>query len=129
MATLTVSATLTYGDTTPDGAVPSREPLTFSLSYTESSCKTVQIPANTTDFSIELDTVSAPKFLFAKALDTDVTVKLSDGVVVTPTPTSLAAASGWIMLANPNGQAIKELLVTTPVSPASGARVKVLAFE
>lgn len=129
MATLTVSATLTYGDTTPDGAVPCRTPLTFSQAYTEQSIKTVQIAASVTDFSVVLDTVTAPKFLFVQSDTTDVTVKLSDGVVVTPTPTSLSENGGWIMIANPNGQAIKELLITTPASPIGGARVKILAFE
>jgi len=129
MPNLTVSVTLTYGDITPDGAVPCREPLTFTLAYTEASIKTVQIAASTVDFPILVDTVGAPKFIYAKSEATDVTVKLSDGVVVTPTPTSLSAEGGWIMIANPNGQAIKSLLVTTPASPASGARVKVIAFE
>ncbi len=129
MPTLTVTATLSYGSTTPDGAVPCREPLSFTLSYDEQSIKTVHIPASTTDFAITLDTVSAPKFVFAKAEATDVTVKLSDGVVATPTPTSLSENGGWIMISNPNGQAINRLLVTTPASPTGGARVKVIAFE
>ena len=129
MPNLTVTATMVYGDITPDGAVPCREPLSFTLAYTEASIKTVQIAASTTDFPISVDTVGAPKFIFAKSESTDVTVKLSDGVVATPTPTSLSEDGGWIMLANPNGQAVKSLLVTTPASPASGARVKVIAFE
>lgn len=129
MANLTVSATLTYGDTTPDGAVPCRTPLTFTLAYTEQSIKTVQIAASTTDFVVTLDTVTAPKFIFVESDTTDVTVKLSDGVVVTPTPTSLSEDGGWIMLSNPNGQAINRLLITTPASPVTGARVKIIAFE
>jgi hypothetical protein len=129
MPNLTVVATLTYGDTTPDGAVPCREPLNFTLAYTEASIKTVQIAASSTDFAINVDTVGSPKFIFAKAELTDVTVKLSDGVVASPTPTSLSPDGGWLMLANPNGQVIKTLLVTTPASPTSGARVKVIAFE
>lgn len=129
MPKLTVAATLTYGDTTPDGSVPCREPLSFTFDYTEQSIKTVQIPASTTDFAINVDTVGAPKFLFAKSETTDVTIKLSDGVVVTPTPSALSEEGGWIMLANPNGQVIKTILVTTPASPTAGARVKVIAFE
>lgn len=129
MANLTVSATLTYGDTTPDGAVPCRTPLTFTLAYTEQSIKTVQIAASVVDFSVTLDTVTTPKFLFVECDTTDVTVKLSDGVVVTPTPTSLSEDGGWIMISNPNGQAIKQLLITTPASPVTGARVKIIAFE
>jgi len=129
MANLTVSATLTYGDTTPDGAVPCRTPLTFTLAYTEQSIKTVQIAASVTDFSVTLDTVTAPKFLFVESDTTDVTVKLSDGVVATPTPTSLSEDGGWIMISNPNGQTIKQLLITTPASPVTGARVKIIAFE
>ena len=129
MPTLTITGSLSYGSTTPDGSVPCREPLTYSLTYTEQSIKTVQIAASTTDFPITLDTVGSPRFIFAKAELTDVTVKLSDGVVASPTPTSLAESGGWIMIANPNGQTINRLLVTTPASPTSGARVKVLAFE
>lgn len=129
MATLTVSATLQFGDTTPDGAVPCRIPLTFTLDYTEESVKTVAIAASATDSSIELDSVTAPKFLFVRSLATDVTVKVTDGVTADPTPTSVAEDGGWVMLANPNGQAINQLLVTTPASPATGARVQVIAFE
>lgn len=129
MPSLTAALTLTYGDTTPDGAVPCRVPLTFTMAYTEQSIKTVQIPASTTDFPVNVDTVGSPKFIFAEVDTTDVTVKLSDGVVVTPTPTSLSESGGWLMIANPNGQQIKTLLVTTPASPATGALFKVIAFE
>lgn len=129
MPNLTVAATMTYGDTTPDGAVPCREPLNFTLAYSEASIKTVLIAASSTDFAVDVDTIGTPKFIFARAELAEVTVKLSDGVVATPTPTSLSSDGGWLMIANPNGQAIKTLLVTTPASPASGARVKLLAFE
>jgi hypothetical protein len=129
MPTLTVTSVITYGSTVPDGSVPMREPVSMTFTYTEQSIKTVQIAANITDYSVTLDTLDAPKFVFIQAVETDVTVKLSDGTVVTPTPTALAVASGWVMLANPAGQPIKEFLVTTPASPTTGARVKFLAFE
>lgn len=129
MPTLTVAATLTYGGTTPDGAVPCRMPINFALDYTEQSIKTVQIAASTTDFPITVDTVGSPKFLFARSDTTDVILKLSDGVTADPTPTGLSEDGGFIMLANPNGQAITQLLVTTPASPTGGARVTVIAFE
>lgn len=127
MPTLNVSATISYGSTVPDGAVPCREPLSFSLSYAESSIKIVQIAAGSVDFPVSLDTVSSPKFVFIQSVETDVTVKLSDGN--TDVPTSVAQAGGWIMLANPNGQAINALLITAPASPVTGARVKILSFE
>jgi hypothetical protein len=129
MPTLTLSATLTYGNTTPDGAVPCREPLEFTVTYTEMALKTVAIPASSTDFSIDLDSVGSPKFLLVQSLETDVTVKLSDGVTADPTPTDVAAADGWVMVAASAGQQINLLLVTTPASPTTGARVRVLAVE
>jgi len=129
MATLTVTTVISYGSTVPDGSVPCREPLSLTFTFTEQSTKIVQIPAATVDFPVLLDTVGAPKFVFVQALETDVTVKLSDGLVVSPTPTSLAQAGGWIMLSNPTGQQIKQFLVTTPASPTTGARVKFLSFE
>jgi hypothetical protein len=127
MPTLTVNATITYGSTVPDGSVPCREPLFYTLNYTESSIKIVQIAASTTDFLVSLDTIGAPRFVFVQAVETDVTVKLSDGV--NDVATTLAQAGGWVMLANPNGQPVNQLLVTTPASPVTGARVRVLSFE
>lgn len=127
MPTLNVSATISYGSTVPDGAVPCREPLSFSLNYSESSIKIVQVAAGAVDFAVSLDTVSSPKFVFVQSVETDVTVKLSNGV--TNVPTSVAQAGGWVMLANPNGQAVNELLISAPASPVTGARVKILSFE
>lgn len=129
MPTLTFSGTLTYGDTTASGSVARREILSLTFTYTETSIKTVVVPASAVDSAIALDSVSAPKYVFVESLETDVTVKLSDGVVATPTPTSLKAASGWVLIANPDGQEINSLLVTTPASPTTGARVRILAFE
>jgi len=129
MPTLTVSTVVTYGSTTPDGSVPTREPYTYSITYSQESVKTLQFAASATDVAVALDTITAPKFLLIQALDTDVTIKLSDGVVVTPTPTALSATQGWLLISNPNGQPIKQFLVTTPASPVTGARVKFLAFS
>lgn len=130
MATFTATLQMSYGETTPVGSnIPARQTVSYTLTYTQESVKTVLIAANTTDFAIDVDTLTAPKVLFVQSLDVDVTVKLSDGVVVTPTPTALAGGSGWIMLANPNGQAIKSVLVTTPVSPTTGAHIQLLAFS
>ena len=129
MPTLTFTGTLTHGDSTTEGAVPCREPLTFSVDYTEDSIKTVSVAAAASDFSISLDSVAAPKFLLVQSRETDVTVKLTDGVTADPTPTQLTAADGWVMIANTNGQPINALLVTTPASPTTGARVRVLAVE
>lgn len=131
MPDLTLSATLTYGESDSDtsGAVPCREPLSFTLTYTEVSIKEVQIASSTTDESITLDSVGNPKFLLVESTETAVDIKLDDGVTSDPTPSKLAEGEGWIMIANPNGQAINEILVTTPASPSSGARVRVLAFE
>lgn len=129
MPTLTATLTLAYGDTTPSGAIPQRLPLTFSFTYTETSVKRVHLAAGVSDSSILLDSVSAPAFLLVRAIDTDVSVKVSDGVVATPTPTALSQAQGWLMVANPSGQPINRLLVTTPASPTTGATIEVLAFE
>jgi hypothetical protein len=129
MPTLTFSGTLTYGSTTPEGSVPCREPLSLSIEYSEAAMKTVQIAANSTDFPITLDSVDSPTFLFIEALETDVTVKLSDGVVLSPTPTDVTENGGWVMIATPSGQQINQLLVTTPASPATGARIRILAVE
>lgn len=129
MATLTFTGTLTHGSSTPEGAVPCREPFSFTVDYTEDSIKTVTVAASTVDGAVTLDTVSAPKFLLVQAVETDVTVKVSDGVTADPTPTQLTAGDGWIMIANTNGQPINALLITTPASPTTGARVRVLAVE
>jgi len=129
MASLTFSGTLTYGDTTAEGAVASREPLTFTVSYTEASMKTVAIEASQIDSPITLDSVGSPKFLLVQSLETDVDIKVSDGIVATPTPTKLSATSGWVLVANPGGQPISSLLVTTPATPSTGARIRVVAVE
>ncbi len=128
MPALEVSLSIAYGDTLPaTNTVPWRKNFTFSLTYTEESIKTVAIPAATTDFPILLDTVTAPKFVFARAVDVDVIIKFVDGA--DEVPTALAAASGWLMIVNPNGQPMDSFLVTTPASPTTGAHVQVLAFE
>lgn len=129
MPTLTIAATLTFGDTTPAGAVPCREPLDFTVTYTEKSDKTVAIAAGVTDQSITFDSVTAPKFVFVQSITTDVTVAVDDGVSTSPTPTALKEGDGWLMIANPDGQTINEILVTTPASPTTGAIVRVLAVE
>ena len=128
MPDVTATLQLSYGDSTPAGQnVPLRSVNTFTLTYTEESVKRVLIAAGTTDFPVTLDTITAPKLLMVRAIDVDVTVKLSDGV--TNTISAAAAASGWIMIANPNGQAVNNLLITTPASPTTGAHVEVIAFE
>lgn len=129
MPTLTVTATVQFGDATTEGAVPCRLPLTYTLSYTEKSEKIVAFGASVTDQSVTFDSVSAPKFLLARSLEGDVTLGLSDGVTADPTPTALAVESGWLMIANPSGQVINEILVTTPASPTTGARVEFICFE
>lgn len=127
MATLNVNMILSYGDTAVQGSVPMRLPLVFTLEYQEETVKTVLIAANQTDVPIDLSTITAPKFLFARTLDVDVTLKLKTGLV--ELPTQLSVAGGWVMIANANGQTINSLLVTTPVSPSSGARLQIISFE
>jgi hypothetical protein len=128
MPILEASVTIAYGDTLPaTGTVPWRKTFPFSLTYNEESIKTVAIPASTTDFLLTLDTVTAPKFIFMRAIDVDVTVKYSDGT--DEVATALSATSGWLMIVNPNGQPMNRFLVTTPASPTTGAHVQVLAFE
>lgn len=128
MPTLTASVTIAYGDTLPaTSTVPWRKTFDFALTYAEESIKTVSIPASTTDFLLTLDTVTAPKFIFMRTIDVDVTVKYSDGT--DEVATALSATSGWLMIVNPNGQPMNRFLVTTPASPTTGAHVQVLAFE
>lgn len=124
---LTATLTLQFGDASVQGAVPARRPLTFSLAYTEESQKIVSVPANTTDQPIALDSVASPKFLFARAIDIDLDVKLVSGS--DEVATNLAVSSGFILIANPSGQAINSLLVTTPASPSTGGRIEIIAFE
>lgn len=126
-ARITATLTLTYGDATPPGNTLMKQNFTFAFDYAEESTKTVHVPASSTDFPITLDTVSAPKFLFARTKDTDVTLKLSDSTDTVPT--ALAAASGWLMLCNPDGQDINRLLVTTGATPAGGAHIEIISFE
>jgi hypothetical protein len=128
MPTATATLTLSYGDSVPAGQnIPNRTTLTFSVEYTEKSLKTVAVPASTVAFPVALDTVAAPKLLLARSLDVDVELGLSDGVDTVAT--ALAAASGWILISNPNGQDVNALTITTPASPAGGARIEILAFE
>lgn len=128
MPNLDVTLSIAYGETLPaTSTVPWRKPFTFSLTYAEESIKTVLLPASTVDFSLTLDTVTTPKFIFMRAVDVDVTVKYTDGT--DEVTTALAAASGWLMIVNPNGQPIRQFLISTPASPTTGAHVQVLAFE
>lgn len=127
MPTLTATLLLTYGPTVPQGAVPQRLPLTYTLDYTEASEKIVHVAANQAAFAITLDSVTAPKFLFARAVDVDVVVALSDGT--DEVETSLSVAQGWLMLSSPAGQSINEIIVTTPATPTTGARIQIIAFE
>ena len=129
MPDLTVASTLTFGDTTPEGAVPCREPLNFTVTYTEKSDKTVAVDAGVSDQSITFDSVTAPKFVLVQSITTDVTITVADGVSADPTPTALKEGDGWLMIANVDGQTINEILVTTPASPTTGAVVRVLAVE
>lgn len=129
MPTLTADLVLTFGDANNDSAVPCREPFKFTLAYTEESTKRYRVPPGSTDLVIMLDTVGDPRFIFIQALENDVTVKLSDGVATDPAPTSVIEANGWIMLANPTGQAIDRLLVTTPASPSEGSLLRIISFE
>lgn len=127
MPQLNVTMTLSYGSPVGTNTTPWKEPLSFTLSYTEESVKTVAIAASTVDFPVALDTVTAPKFLFIRCLETEVTVKLVSGA--DESATAMRPSDGWVMIANSAGQAINSLLVTTPVLPATGARVQILAFE
>lgn len=128
MPTLTATLTLSYGDSVPVGQnVPCRTTHTFTMEYTEKSIKTVAVPAATVLFPVALDTVGSPQFLLVRSLDVDVELGLTDGESVVPT--QLAAGAGWVMIACPNGQDINALGITTPVSPAGGARIEILAFE
>lgn len=130
MPILNASLVVTYGSLIPNGAVPRRDPFLFTLEYTEESSKLVHVPPNMTDYPIKLDSISEPKFLLLSCELADVGIKLSDGLVDGGRVTSaLAAGAGWIMLVHPVGQQIKEILVTTPASPVSGARVRVISFE
>lgn len=129
MPSLTVDMTITHGETADENAVPCREVFNFALTYTEESVKRVRIAAGATDDVVLLDSVDAPKFLFVQSIETDVTVKLSDGVAADIAPTAVAEGDGWIMIANPAGQPLDRLLVTTPASPVEGALIRILAFE
>lgn len=129
MPTLNVEMVLSYGDLTPDTAVPCRTPLSFALTYTEEATKRVRVPASSTDFLVALDTVNAPRFLFVQSIEEDVTIKLTDGVVTDPASIAVAEGSGWIMIACPTGQAVNKLLVTTAASPATGALIHIISFE
>jgi hypothetical protein len=129
MGTLNATLTLSYGDTTPTGSVPRRIPLSFDLTYVEWYGGIILVPASSTDQAITFGTVGAPKLLFARSLNADVSVKLSDGVVATPAPTTLTSTGGWVLLSSQTGQAINRLLVTTGSTPVGGAQIEVLAFE
>lgn len=127
MPTLTLETTLSYGQGSAEGDVARRIVDSYTLTYTEKSTKTVRVAASQTDQPITLDSVSSPKFLLARCLETDVDIKLSDGA--TTVISALKAGSGYVLLTHPDGQAINEILVTTPASPAEGALVEVIAFE
>jgi hypothetical protein len=129
MPTLTADLVLTFGDTTPETAVPCREPFKFTITYTEESSKRVRVPAGSTDMLVSLDTVGDPKFVFIRSLSNDVTVKLSDGVATDPAPIQLTEDDGWIMIANSGGQAVDRVLLTTPLTPSEGSLVRIVSFE
>lgn len=127
MSTLTVETTISYGQGDAEGDVARRIVDTFTLTYTEKSTKTVRVAASATDELIELDSIGTPKFLLARCLETDIDIKLGDGV--TTVISSLKAGEGYVMIANSDGQAIDEISVTTPASPTEGARIEIIAFE
>ena len=127
MSTLSLECTLVYGATTPTGAVPIRIPLSYTVEYTEESCKTVRVAAAATDTLVQFDTVTAPKFLLVRSLEGTVTLKLGDGT--TTVISGLTEEDGYILIACPAGQDIDRVLVTTPASPSSGALIDIKAFE
>lgn len=128
MPTFTASLTMTSGDSVPAGLnIPRRITVPFTLEYVEDSQKTVNVPANTTDFPVALDSVSAPKVLFVRTLNAAVTVSLINGA--DDVPTTLAAESGWFLFISQTGQPINQLTITTTSTPVGGARVEVMAFE
>jgi len=127
MPTLTVETTLSYGLGSAEGDVARRVLNTYTLTYAEKSTKTVRVAAGVTDESITLDSITKPKFLLARCLETDVDIKLSDGV--TTVISSLKEGDGYLLLSHPDGQDINEIQVTTPATPAEGALVEIIAFE
>lgn len=128
MSTFTASLTMTYGDSVPAGLnIPRRITVPFTLEYTEDALKTVNVPANTTDFPVALDSVSAPKVLFVRTLNAAVTVSLINGSATVST--TLAAEAGWFLFISQTGQPINELTITTTSTPVGGARVEIMAFE
>jgi len=130
MPTLTANLVVTYGSLIPNGAVPRRDPFIFALDYTEESSKLVHVPPAVIDYPVQLDSITAPKFLLLSCELADVSIQLSDGLDEGGRVTSaLAAGAGWIMFVHPVGQQIKEILVTTPASPVSGARIRIISFE
>lgn len=129
MPDLTVDMTITHGAGTGTTDVPCRESFSFTLTYTEESVKRVRVAAAAVDTEVTLDTVGAPKFIFVQSIETDVTVKLSDGVAADIADTAVAEGAGWVMIANPSGQPIDRLLVTVPASPVEGALIRIMSFE
>jgi len=127
MPTLTVETTLSYGQGSAEGDVARRVLNTYTLDYTEKSNKTVHVAAGVTDQAISLDSVSSPKFILARCIETDVDIKLSDGL--TTVISALKEGNGYILIAHPDGQDINEILITTPATPAEGALVEILSFE
>lgn len=126
MPTLTAVLTLTYGDT-GTGNVPQRKTHSYTQEYTEESSKIVAVAASQTDFPILLDSLGDPKFICISGVDEDLTIKLGDGVDTLAT--AISAASGYLVIANPAGQGIDRLLVTTGATPLTGAHIRITAFE
>lgn len=127
MSTLTLEATLIYGDVLPNGSVPLRIPLTYSVTYTEESTQRVHVAAGETAFPVALSSITAPKFLLVRSLEGEVEISLVAGI--TSVPTACSEGSGYVVIANPNGQVINAITVTTPSSPASGALIEIIAVE
>ncbi len=126
MPTLTAVLTLTYGDTGA-GNVPLRKTYSYVQEYTEESSKIVAVAAAQTDFPISLDSLGDPKFVCISGVDEDLAIKLGDGSDTLAT--AISAESGYLVIANPSGQGIDRILVTTEATPLTGAHIRITAFQ
>ena len=122
MPTLNTTLTIAYGSLDSTGTAPRRELFNFKIDYTDELCRSITIPPNTVDYEVSLESLGAPKFIFACAELTDLEVTLEGAF------TKLSAGSGWLMLVNPMGQPMRMLLVNTPATGTEG-RLRIMAFS
>lgn len=127
MPTLTVTTTLTYGDSTSDNAVPCKVPLSYSLDYTEKTERRIVLDTGGSEtMSVDIGE-NGPKFILARIESGDAVVSIESSTSGNVSPEiefNEETDKGWLTLVGPESNTID----TVNVSTTDGATIVVLAI-